>query len=461
MRRIVALLVALAAPGFAQELTLGEVFSSVDRAYPLLARALQERALAEAGLLEAQGGFDLKLKSKADTRQFGFYKNRVFDAYAEQATQTWGAEFYGGYERGTGGFGSWEGDRLSLDAGELRTGMRLPLFQGREIDERRANLRAAGVDIEIADQSIDKQRLSIYKMAAKSYWEWVASGQLRQVAIDILNLATERIDNLEETIDAGLVAPIELTDNQRAILQRQAALVSAERLLQNTAIELSLFLRDPAGNPVLPTDDRLPIFPEPTMLDEAQLLLDMERAITQRPELRGLLAKERQLYIGRDLAENQTQPQVDLIAEFSRDAGGGSITKRGNELKAGIAFELPVQRRKARGKLAAQDAKLTALSAELQFVRDRVTADVQDAASAVRAAYDRLKFLRDELELARLLEQAERDRFDLGDSTLFVVNLRETSTASAAAGVVKALVDYQKAYVEYRGATADLLNGQP
>lgn len=461
MKRCIVLLLALTASSAAAELTLREVFESVDRDYPLLARAMQERALAEAGLLEAQGGFDLKLKSKADTKQFGFYKNRVFDAYAEQPTQWWGADFYGGYERGTGNFGSWEGDRLSLDAGELRGGMRLPLFRDREIDERRASLRAAGIELDIADQSIDKQRLSIYKMAAKSYWDWAAAGQLRQVALDILALATERISNLEETIDAGLVAPIELTDNRRAILQRQSALVASERLLQNTAIELSLFLRDAAGNPVLPADDRLPTFPEPTDLDEARFLEDLERALVQRPELQGLLAKERQLAVGRDLAENQTQPQVDLIAEYSRDAGNGSITKQGNELKAGVAFELPFQRRKARGKLAAQDAKLTALYAELRFVRDRVAADVQDAASAVRAAYDRLQFLRQELEVNQQLEQAERDRFALGDSTLFLVNLRETSTASAAAGVVKALADYHKSIVEYRGATADLLSPTP
>src|SRR5690606_18172596 len=179
-------------------------------------------------------------------------------------------------------------------------------------------------------------------------------------------------------IDAGMVAPIELTDNQRAILQRQSALVSAERLLQNKAIELSLFLRDPSGDPILPADDRLPDFPEPIELDEDRLLRDLERAVTLRPEVRELLARRRQLDVGRDLFENQTQPQVDLIAEYSRDSGDGSITKRGNELKAGVNFELPLQRRRAFGKLGAQDARINAPSAELRFVRDRVTADVPD-----------------------------------------------------------------------------------
>ncbi len=461
MKRTIVLLLALSAAGAAQELTLNEVFASVDRAYPLLARAMQERALAEAGLLEAQGGFDTRLKSKADTKNLGFYRFRDLDGYIEQPTQLWGAEFYGGYQRGQGNFATWDSNRLTLDRGEFRGGMRLPLFRDREIDERRANLRSAGIGLEVADQFIDGQRLAIYQMAARSYWEWVASGRLRSVAIDVLNLATERIDNLRETIDAGMLAPIELTDNQRAILQRQSALVSAERLLENKSIELSLFLRDPAGNPVLPGADRLPDFPEPVELDEDRLFRDMERAVTQRPEVRELLARRRQLDVGRELFDNQTQPQVDLLTEYSRDFGDGLISKRGSELRAAVLFDLPLQRRRAFGRLAAQDARINALSAELRFVRDRVTADVQDAASAVRAAYDRLQFVRGELEVAQELEVAERERFDLGDSTLFLVNLREIATVDAAQGVVQALVDYHRAFVAYRAATADLLSGQP
>ena len=458
MRRLLWLTLTLAVSAAANDpLTLDEVLGSVDRAYPLLARALQERALAEAGYLEAQGAFDLKLKSKTDTKSLGFYKYREFDAWAEQPTTLWGAEFYGGYSRGQGNFGAWEGDRLTLDRGELRSGLMLPLLRDREIDRRRANLRAADIEIDIAEQSIDRQRLSIYMVAARSYWQWVAAGRLRQVALDILDLAVQRTDNLQETVDAGMVAPIELVDNQRAILQRQAALVSAERGLQNAAIELSLFLRGDDGGPIVPADERLPDFPEPTPLDEAQLQEDLQRAVTRRPELQGLLAKQRQLSVERDWAQNQTKPSVNLIAEYSRDSGEGTITKRGDELKAGLAFEVPWQRRGARGKVAAQDAKLGALDAELQFARDRVGADVLDAASAVRTAFDRLQFVRSELTVARELEQAERDRFDLGDSTLFLVNLRETATATAAAGVVSSLADYHRAVVAYRGATAELL----
>lgn len=50
-----------------------------------------------------------------------------------------------------------------------------------------------------------------------------------------------------------------------------------------------------------------------------------------------------------------------------------------------------------------------------------------------------------ETALARELEQLERDRFALGDSTQFQVNLRELATADAAVREIRARADVQKA----------------
>jgi outer membrane protein TolC len=98
---------------------------------------------------------------------------------------------------------------------------------------------------------------------------------------------------------------------------------------------------------------------------------------------------------------------------------------------------------------------------ELRWVEDRVRADVQDALSAVRAAQALLDVVTEEVQVARDLEQLERDRFALGDSTQFLVNLRELASADAALREVRALVDYQKARVAVESATGRLLERTP
>ena len=79
---------------------------------------------------------------------------------------------------------------------------------------------------------------------------------------------------------------------------------------------------------------------------------------------------------------------------------------------------------------------------------------MQDALSAMRAAREVLAAVSEELTVARELESLERDRFALGDSTQFLVNLREVATADAALREVKARADEQKALVAVDAATA-------
>ena len=161
------------------------------------------------------------------------------------------------------------------------------------------------------------------------------------------------------------------------------------------------------------------------------------------------------------LASNTLLPSLNLFTDVSRDYGTGRPSRAGNELSAGLLFELPVQRRKASGKVGQVTAKLAGIDAELRFAEDRVRADVQDAASALRAAYASVELVRQELSVARELETLERDRFQLGDSTQFLVNLRELNTADAAFREIKALADYQKALVEFDGASGRLLDRVP
>lgn len=249
-----------------------------------------------------------------------------------------------------------------------------------------------------------------------------------------------------------------MTDNLRAILQRRSALVIAERYVQGAGIELSLFFRDAAGDPLQPGGDRmLDSFPEPVLLAPEQEVLDLAAAMTARPEIQSLLIKRRQQGVEARLAKNQMQPQMDLYFNYSRDVGVGRLSRRGNEIEGGLWFELPAQRRKATGKQTQVAAKLTMIDAELRFARDRVLLDVRDAASAVRAAYQVAGVVREELKASRVLEEAERARFDLGDSTQFFVNQRELATADAAFREIKALGDYHKARADYAAATARLL----
>ena len=452
--------VALAQPAPAP-LSVDELLGSVSRALPLLERARQEVSLAEGELVEARGGFDLKLKAGAESER-GYYDNDQFETGLEQPLSLFGLNAYGGYRTGRGTFAPYEGKAATLSGGEVSAGFGLPLLRNRAIDARRADRELAELGVGVAEGDLDKARLGYYEEALAEYWDWVAAGRQHRIAQALLDIAVARDQQLADAAALGQVAPVERTDNRRAILQRRSALATAERQVELQGIDLSLYLRGSDGRPMRPAMGRLPDLPRPAGRGaEPDEALEVQAALERRPELKALRLKRRQQEVALRVADNGVLPALDLYSEFARDFGSGPQTRAGAGFQGGVVFELPFQRRRAAGKALQSRAKLAAIDQELRWAEDRVRADVQDALSALRTTRALLEVVTEELQVAQELESLERERFALGDSTQFLVNLRELGTADAALREARALADYQKAIVGVESATGRLLDRVP
>ena len=442
-------------------LRLADVLASVERNYPPLLAALQEGNLAEADVLAAQSRFDLTFRARVDNETLSYYPNTRFDVGFDQPLALQGMSVIGGYRVSDGTIASYAGGLQTRDLGEWRTGLRIPLFRDRAFDSRRAELRKAELGRVLAKMSIDQQKLVIVQAATRRYWDWAAAGKRFEVAKSILGIALNRDRFLREQVEAGALPQFEVADNDRIILQRRSAVVEAERAMQQTAIELSLYYRDDNGKPVLPRVEQVPSeFGAVGTLDAARLEADIERAIARRPEVRRLDAQREQNRVDMKLAKNQRLPAIDIVTGFAQDYGDiqKPVTKLAtNELKSAIVFELPFQRRNATARLRASEAREAQFDQRDRFIRDQIRAEVQDAYSAVSAAHERARLLRQEVDATRKVEEAERARFELGEGTLFVLNQRELATADAEFRYVAALADERRAWAVYELAVAAAL----
>lgn len=451
-----------AAPPPAAWLQLEEVLQSVERHYPPLLIALQDRVIADADVTLAEGRFDLNLQSGYEGDYLGFYRSDVYKAQAQQATQFQGMSYFAGYQLGRGNFASYDGKLQTDSLGQYRTGLRLPLFRDREIDPRRAELQKAFIGRRIAELGVEQQRLIIVQFATRRYYDWLAAGRRYRAAQDVLRIAEQRDQQLKEASALGQIPQIDVTDNLRAILTRRATVVEAERALQLAAIELSLFYRDAAGEPQVPEPVRLPPdFPSMQAISEARLLDDIELALRRRPEIQRFAAQRDQVEVDRRLARNQQMPNIDTQIAFVRETGDRLVRRGPNDLIASVIFDLPYQRRQAKGRELAAQARVSQFDQRERFARDTVAAEVRDAYSALIAAYRRAEVLTQELEVTRQLEEAERVRFSLGDGNLFLVNLREQATFDTEIRQVGALNEYFRARALYEYAIAEALGRRP
>jgi outer membrane protein, heavy metal efflux system len=437
-------------------LTLRDVLNSVDRHYPLLEAAQQDVAAARGAAQEAQGGFDLSWRSRATLAPLGYYNNTRLDSIVELPTQLWGLRAYGGWRLGDGSFPVYDGKLQTNDRGEARAGLFLPILRGGSTDRRRTALEVSNLGVAAARAGVAEKRLEYARASAQRYWSWVAAGQRLQISRALLALAVERDAGIATRAARGDLSEIERTDNARAILQRQAQLVAAERSLAREGYALSLYLRSADGQPLVPPAELLPTaFPEPTELSGSPRDRAAQ-AVARRPEIARLQLQGRQLSAQRELHRNDRLPGLDLQVGVSRDFGTGSPTREATELEVSLLLDIPIQNRAASGKLAQTEAKLAKNAAEARMARDRVEVEVRDAMNAVNMAFRGVAIARREVELARRLEQAERQRFELGASSILVVALREQAAFDAAQREVGAVAEYHVAHAAYRAALTEL-----
>jgi outer membrane protein TolC len=443
-------------------LVLEEVVASVETNFPLLLAALQEQGITSGQLLAAQGAFDLNLRGR-EFWQVGTFESHRINVGVDQNTAWNGLSYFAGYRHSVGDFPIYYGDRKTGDGGEFRAGVLIPLLAGRAIDKRRATLQQAAISRAMTDPTIAAQRLDFIRAASRAYWTWVATGRRYQVAASVLRIAEDRDKQLAELVQRGAVAGIERTDNQRVIVERQARLIAAERAWQQASIALSLYLRGPGGEPHIPSAARLPTdVAEPQPLDRAVVAKDIELALRQRPELRRLQLQKERTAVDLELARNQMLPSVNLGLEGYQDVGFGSSFSKtplvtGTQLDrttyiASLQLDLPLQQRDAKGRALTAQSALAQLSFQEQFQRERIVAELQDAASALERSYELLRKARESVTVARKVESGERERFAKGQGTIVILNLRELVAAEASYAEVDALADYYRSLADYRAA---------
>jgi len=439
----------------AGELGLEELVRTVELRFPSILAAAQSRAAAEADKLSAEGGFDPAWRTSAAVVPLGGYPSQRLDTFVEQPLPWWGSSVFAGYRIGRGDYPVYDGKLQTNAFGEVRAGARINLWRDGPIDRRRANIQSAELGVEAAAQSAARERIEATRVASFRYWDWVAAGRKLAITRAWLDLAIARDAGLARRVEVGDVPAFERQENQRAILQRRAQAVSAQRAIEKAAIELSLFLRAEDGSPIQPDASRLPSsMPEPAPLDVARVRADERAAIERRPELRRLDAQKEQAAVERRLAENQKRPAVDVVIVGSQDLGAGDPKRGKPVLEAAVVVDIPLANRVATGKERAAAAKIARIEAETRLQRDRIVADVRDAASALAAAEERASVARAELDVARKLADQEWKRFELGEGTLLLVNLREQAGLDAELRQIDAVADWQKALAAYRAATA-------
>ncbi|MEB3206512.1 MAG: TolC family protein [Vampirovibrionales bacterium] len=440
-------------------LSLQDVLALVTANHPKLYSADLERRIAGAKLLEKQGAFDPGISLETDYLRYNDFSKRgkvsetIDNDLSLNVLTRSGLKFKTGARYNNGQV------KPPLyptgDAGEYFMGVYMPLLRGFRINEKVAAERQAELGIPSADALYQQTRLEVLKQAADAYWRWVMAARKVDVARQVLALAEVRYQAIDARVKQGDLPDIDAIESQQEVQRRLGGLSKEVREVEKAALKLSQYLWQPGGKPSpRPEEAFAPkIFSAPSAFADEDWMEGRKIAIEKRPELKSLNLQKDITQVDVSLAKNMRLPVMDLFATPGADTGGNSV---GFTIKTGVVLTIPLRQRTANGMLAAAQFKLQKLDFEQRLLLQSVLLEIDDAVSAIRAAYAQYDAALKELAMAKSLEEGERLRFDFGDSTLFLVNQRERATAEVAMKVWDIQGEYYRALLNFQAVTAQL-----
>ena len=409
-----------------QILSEDDFIRQVKQYHPVAKQANIAVEKADAALLSAKGNFDPAIAFDAsrktfDGKNYYFYTNPELSIPLPVGNIKTGIENNGG-------------DYITSEITKGKTsffGIEIPLANGLLLDKRRAALQQAKI---FRSQS-EQERLSIMNSllldSYMAYWNWAASYQQYSAYTKFTDIANNRLRLIRiGTIQGDRAA----MDTVEAYTQLQTyQLMQSEALLKftNAKLELSNYLWFENYQGYQLPDYYLPDSLHFTAVVTYQSVDELiAQSALQNPVLKMYDFKINSLEVARKLKRQSLLPYLSLKANLlNKDyfaLKNLSANFIQNNYRWGIDFKIPLLLRQARGDY--KNAQLKIRETNLELINKR-----QQTENKIRSYYNELIALAGQLQTAqsminnyKSLLHSEELKFSQGESSLFLVNSRET-----------------------------------
>jgi len=440
--------------------TYDEYMDWVQRKHPLAKVADLKSEQGEAVVLGARGGFDPKVQGSFAQKSFN--DTRYYQiAQGDLKIPTWaGVTLDGGFMQNDGFYLNPE--NRSPNQGLVHAGLSVSVGQGLFIDQRRAELGKAELAFEMAGAERQLMLNELLLEAGRSYWMWSMSFHARKIYEEAMDLAKERY---QAVVQSALLGDRPFIDTLEAGIQyqtRQLQFSEAELQLKNNALLLSTYLWAEGLTPLQLSDDAIP---ENLEIGSASspdpLRMVQSRELIYRHPL--LYASEQSIASARiDLRwkKEQLKPILDLKYNALTESIGQQQTNFGfnsEDYAIGLDFSMPIFLRKERSGLKLTKLKIQEKELELidkqRVLELKLNSSLNDwVTSEIQA-----RLFNTTVNDYRSLLEGERELFQVGESSLFMVNSRESSYIGANVKLLELLFKNRLSELKSRYALADLI----
>lgn len=393
----------------------------------------------------------------------------------------------------------------------LNLGIILPLLRNREIDIDRAQLRIRAKQIGVSETELELRAIDVISRVEQSYWDLAAARQAVQVAADGVNLSDEQLGRTTRQIDAGTLAPVELSASQSE-LERRKDTYYANLDALNTIENGLKSLLSPNRDSDIWKDELIPTDQTPVMPAELEPLTDAVKiALAKRAELKQVAQRREVNDVQTRFNKDQLKPQVNLVGNYinsglagalsSADnpfsASNGPLYERLNQLSAGaglpplqppslgglpsfllggygqalqslfggrfpsvqvgLQFDLNLRNQTAQANLAQSVIADKRLNLEKTRAEQIVELQVRNALQSLQASRQRITAASAAVKAAQEKLDSESRLFQTGESTNFLVLTRQNELLESRRRALQAQLDFNKSAARLEQAKGETL----
>ncbi len=413
-----------------QILTYTEYMEWVRDFHPVAKQAEVTLRFGEQELRSSRGGFDPMVYADYDRKRF---KNtNYFDKReAGFVVPTWaGVELKGLIEQNTG---SLLNPELEVpDDGLIALGASVNVAQGLLIDKRRATLRQAQIYLESTKAERQLILNDLYLEATETYWNWAADYRNVVILQEGVELAEQRFEMVKESYIQGDFPAIDTVEAYTQVMDRIYRLQTAQIQFFRSTQFVNTFLWDQNEEPVELLEST---FPEDVL---NEMVFDYSKEslrdyVQLHPDLRLTDFDIESLMVERRYKANLLLPVLKVNYNFLSESFNqfGNSPFLENNYKLGLTFGMPLFLRRERGELGLTKAKIDFKNYQRDLKLIQLKTKLESEIFNFETVEQQLTvFINNVNGLQKLLD-GEMIRFDIGESSLFLVNAREVSLISA------------------------------
>ncbi len=408
-------------------LTLQEYLGFVKQYHPIVRQANLIINESEAKLLKARGAFDPKVEVDYDQKKFK--NSEYFDKLnATFKVPTWyGVEFKANFEQNEGAFLNPEAN--VPNDGLYSVGVNLSLARGLLMNERMSMLKQAKLFTKQA--KADRQLLvnNILFDASVTYFNWLRTYNEKLIFDSFLENAQFRFKGVKQSFYEGERAAIDTLEAGIVVTNRKLNLEKSRIKFVKATLELSNFLWLNNDTPLELEENVIPDTNTLLGVDNVLQVLDFSMdslQINEHPKMISLDLKYQQLEVEKKLKANKLLPQIDLQYNFLSEDPDLINSFTQSQFKGSLRVNFPLFLRKERGDLKLAKLKLQ----DVDFERKATRLSLGNKIDAISQEINSFRLQNDYTismvdDYSKLLKAEER-KFQVGESSIFLVNSRES-----------------------------------